>query len=71
MQTQTEKEKTLTLTVKQVEAIVRLSLDGWDVDVESMVVERDGMAVTGMSSRANPSFMGLIVGIHPEGSTHT
>jgi hypothetical protein len=71
MQNNTEKVKTLTLTVKQVEAIARLSVQGWLVDVEGMVVERDGMAVTMMTSRARPSNTGLCVGIHPEGSTHT
>ena len=71
MEPTTQEKKTLTLTVKQVEAIARLSVQGWLVDVEAMIVERDGMAVTMMTSRANPSYTGLVVGIHPEGSTHT
>ena len=64
----TEPEPKYKLTNLQLDAILRLNRD-WVVDTDNLVVERDGFAVTTMTTRAGN--MTMTVGISPTGSTHT
>lgn len=60
--------ETVTLTVKQVQAINRLGLNGWKVELSECILARDGMLEGLMENKGGTK---MFVGIHPEGSTHT
>ena len=58
--------------MQQAKAILRLKDNGWKVDLDNAMVERDGMLVAIMTAdSATASGHQMTVGIHPEGSTHT
>lgn len=59
---------TVTVTAKQLQAINRLGLNGWIVDIAEMRLASDGM-LEGLME--NKSGFQMFVGIHPSGSTHT
>ena len=59
---------TITLTTKQVEAINRLGFNGWRVELANFHLASDGM-LEGMVETKDGYQM--IMGIRPEGSTHT
>lgn len=60
--------ETVTLTRKQVEAINRLGLNGWRVELSNLTLASDGMLEGLMENKGGTR---MYVGIHPEGSTHT